>query len=364
MSEQFTSEYFSSQAKKAAEPLPGAADRRRRRRRMRILKRVGISSAIALVVFAGALVGGSYLVVHNLASSIPRINGVTALTAADQPAVPARYSGSMNILLTGSAEPPGNRGGSGVDGSSPVPEDASGLIAVVHLNANHRGGGVINVPANALVSVPGRGKIELGDALSVGGPSLLIRTVEELTGDRINHYSVLDFAGAAAVVKALHGVTVDVPYATTSLGYTFPAGMDTLSGGDVLAYVRQPAVSEIGRELLQSNLIRAILDKIARDNSVSTDYHVMKALAKALSVDSDFSDSQLTSLALRLSHLRGNDGAFLTAATVGGSAQSGDDSPVRLNRKLAVELWRAIRTDSLAQFARQHPSLVTPVDPG
>lgn len=364
MSDQFTSEYFSNQAKLAAEPLPGSTERHQRRRRLRMLKRVAIASGLALVVFSGVLVGGSYLVIHHLASSIPRISDVTALTAADQPAVPARFRGSMNVLLTGSVVAPSHRAGSGLDGSSRAPESPSGLIAIIHLNANHRGGGVVNLPANALVNVPGHGNAELGSTLAIGGPSLLIRTVERLTGDRIDHYSVLDFVGVAAVIKALNGVQVEVPYTTTSMGFTFPMGMDKLTTANVLAYVRQAAVSEIGREELQSNLIRAMLDKLAKADSLTTDYRVMRALAKVLSVDSNFSDSQLTSLALRLSHLRGSDGTFLTAATNGGSAHSGATSPVHLNRRLDQKLWQAIRTDSLQALATRYPSLVTPTDPG
>ena len=261
----------------------------------------------------------------------------------------------MTILLTGSATEPAHRGGRGADGSSKAGEDPSGLIALVHLNASHRGGAVVSIPANALVYVHGHGNVELGDTLAIGGPSLLIKTVEKITGDRINHYSVLDFAGAAAVISALRNVPVDVPYTTTSMGFTFPAGTNYLNAADVLAYVRQPEVSEIGREELQSNLIRAMLDKIARADSVSTDYHVIRALASVLSVDSSFSDSQLMSLALQLRHLRGHDGSFVTAPTLGGSARQGGDTPVRLNLRLDAKLWRAIRTDSVAAFAARYP---------
>ena len=136
------------------------------------------------MLIAGVLVGGSFLVIRKLTSSIPRINGVAALTAADQPLVPARFRGSMNVLLTGSAVAPSRRGGSGLDGSSRSPEMPSGLIAIINLNANHRGGVVVNLPANALVNIPGHGNVELGQALTLGGPSLLIRTVEKLTWER------------------------------------------------------------------------------------------------------------------------------------------------------------------------------------
>src|SRR5260370_24466728 len=134
--------------------------------------------------------------------------------------------------------------------------------------------------------------------MSLGGPALLIQTVEQLTNVRIDHYCLLDFAGVSQVVGALGGVTVDVPATVTSLGYTFPAGIDQLNSADALAYVRQPGVSEIGREQLQQNLIRAIVGKMAQQNlfiSVGTDFRVLHALASVLSLDSNFTNSALES---------------------------------------------------------------------
>ena len=72
--------------------------------------------------------------------------------------------------------------------------------------------------------MPGHGRMELGGTLPLGGPSLMVETIEQLTGDRINDYSAIDFAALPSVIGALGGVTVDVPYAVISDGFTFPAG--------------------------------------------------------------------------------------------------------------------------------------------
>jgi LCP family protein required for cell wall assembly len=319
---------------------------------------------VAIVVLVA---GGGFLLANHLLSSIHRIPDVTALTAADQPVMPAATRRSMTVLLTGSATEPSSRGGSGTDGASTAPEGQSGLIALIHLNANGHGGAVVSIPPNTLVSVPGHGKTELWNALALGGPSLLIQTVEQLTDVRINHYSVLDFQGVRQVIGALHGVNVTVPYTTTSLGYTFHKGTDHLNAADVLAYVRQPSDSELGRELLEQNLIRAILDAIAHQHlfgHITTDYHVLHAMTGALSVDSNFSNGELESLALRLGSLNSGAGTFVSAPVVGGSVIAGGDSPVRLNWVLSRKLWRAIRNDAVAAFALRYPQTVTPGAPG
>jgi LCP family protein required for cell wall assembly len=366
MSEELLTDYFRKQAAEASEPAPGQPSRSRHRRR-KLLIRLAVASSLSLVLAAVGAVGAGYLVVNHLVGSIHRIPGIVALDAKDQPVVLTGEGRSMTVLLTGSAIEPAVRGGGGVDGSSRAPELPSGLIALVHLNANQHSGAVVSIPADAVVSVPGHGRTELWNTLTIGGPSLLIQTVERLTHVRINHYSVLDFNGVNRVVGALHGVRVDVPYTVSSLGFTFHAGINELTAADVLAYVRQPGVSEIGRELLQQNLVRAILDKLASQHLLShfgTDWAVLHALARVLSVDSNFTNSQLESLALRLGNLRGRSGTFVTAPTVNGSPQSGGTAPVLLNRRLTRQLWAAIRHDSVAAFAGRNPFTVTPIDPG
>jgi LCP family protein required for cell wall assembly len=274
--------------------------------------------------------------------------------------MPAATRKSTTVLLTSSGQEPAPNGG-GIDGASPSPEALSGLIALVHLDANNRGGGIVSIPADTVVNVPGHGSMKIWATLALGGPSLLIQTVERLTNVRIDHYSVLDFPRVKTVVGAMNGVPVDVPYTVRSGGFTFPAGIDTLTSADVLAYVRQAGVSEVGRTELQSNLVRAMLDKIAHQHlfsHVSTDYRLLDAMARVLSVDSNFTDAQLVSLGLRLGDLPAGAGTFITTPTTAGGA-----GRVYLRQPYARRLWSAMRNDSLAAYAQRYPFAVTPGAP-
>jgi LCP family protein required for cell wall assembly len=354
-------DFFSRQAREARgpEPAPVAS---RRRKRLKLVRRIALASVLALIVIAGAVAGGGYVTVNHLASSVHRIQGVTALDAANQPLMPAATRKSMTVLLTSSTTRPAQIGGSGALGSSTKPEATSGLIALVHLDANNRAGAVVSIPADVVVNVPGHSRMELWDTLQAGGPSLLIRTVEKLTNVRIDHYSVLDFAGAAKVIGAMNGVSVDVPHTFTDDGFTFPAGKDHLDAARVLPYVRDPGISQIIRTEVQQNLIRAMLGKIESKHlfgHIATDYRVLHAMAGALSVDSNFTDSQLESLGLRLGNIRGRAGTFITAPTTGGSSGS-----VVLNQRITRKLWSAIRHDAVAAFAKRYPSTLTPGAPG
>jgi LCP family protein required for cell wall assembly len=356
-------DFFSRQAQEARGPESERPARRKTSRR-RLVRRIALAGVAAVVVAAGGVVGAGYLTVSHLAGSVQRIHGIVALDARDQPVMPAATRKSMTVLLTSSATRPSQVGGGGADHSSTRPEELSGLIALVHFNADNHGGAVVSIPANTVVDVPGFGRMQLWSTLSVGGPSLLIRTVEHLTNVRISHYSVLDFAGATNVIGAMNGVDVDVPHTFTSDGITFRAGINHLTAATVLAYVRQAGVSEVVRTELQQNLIRAMLDKLAQQRSlghVGSDLRVLHALARVLSVDSNFSDSQLESLGLRLAGLRGAKGVFITAPTTGQTPTTG---PVYLVAGITNKLWRAIRNDAVAAFALRYPSTVTPGAPG
>src|SRR5258707_5191789 len=166
MSETYVQEFFARQAADARGPESERPPRRKRRRR---LKRIAIAAGASLAVIVGAVVGGGYLYVNHLASSVHRIPGIAALTAADRPAEP---HDSMNVLLTDSGLVPGQA-------------TQTGLIEILHLNGSQHRGAVVSIPANAFVSVPGHGPMELGKALGIGGRSRLHLTVAGHTPARL-----------------------------------------------------------------------------------------------------------------------------------------------------------------------------------
>ena len=84
------------------------------------------------------------------------------------------------------------------------------------------------------------------------------------------------------------------------------------------------------RTALQENLFRAVLHKIAdRRYFLATDWHVLDAVVRAVSVDSDLSNSQLEHLALSLGHLTSSSSVSIDVPTVG-SPDAGFNQPVFL----------------------------------
>jgi LCP family protein required for cell wall assembly len=317
---------------------PGKPIRRKRGLRIALL------SLASVIVLLGAAVAGGYAYVNHVAGSIQRIPvKFTTLRTADS-------AGGMTILLTSKAPASESAASAGTP-------DTGGLIMLLHINAGQKAGGVVSIQPQTQVQVPGQGQMQLWNVLAAGGPTLLVKTVQTLTGVPINHYARVDFNHAAAVVNALGGVTVTLPQATTASGQLFHAGVNQLNGVTAVDYVRQSSLSEQERVLRQQNLMRAMLAKLAQRRLLTnplTMVRVLNAITGALTVDSNFSNSQIVSLATRLGSLGASSSTFITAPV---KVTAGT---VTLDRSVAGPLWKAINHDSLAAFAKQYPAAVTP----
>ena len=301
---------------------------------------MSLGSLLGLVIVT---VIGGYAYVNHVASSIPRVS-VAHLATAE--------SSGETFLITASPW-----GATGTPVQTPSPPSNSKLIMLLHINASGQAGGAVTIPGDVMVDVPGAGTKPLWDALKTGGPSLLVQTVKQLTGVPINHYARIDFTHVSSLVNAIGGVDVTLPDTSTSFGHTFFAGVNHLTGVTAIYYARDPSLSDARRLLRQENFIRAVLTKIANDHLVTnpvTMVRVLNAIDSALTVDSNLTNSEIESLAMRFGRLGSNAATFVTAPT------RTTDGELVLEPEIADQLWTAIKQDSIAAFAGRYPSAVTP----
>jgi LCP family protein required for cell wall assembly len=212
------------------------------------------------------------------------------------------------------------------------------------------------------VHVPGHGATQLWNALPLGGPSLLIRTVEKLTNVRVDHYLVVDFNKLAASLGPLGGVNVDVPSYGAGSGIAFHPGINHLTPATAIDFLRAASPNEDDRVLAQQALLYAVLEKIAAEHLLThptTGFSVLNAFTKALSVDSNVTNAELEPFALHLNLLAGDSRTFVSAPVARTFSYHGA-SAVRLNSALSRAMWQAIRNDTVAAFAKRYPSTVTP----
>ena len=130
----------------------------------------------------------------------------------------------------------------------------------------HTGSGptlLMSIPRDSLVEVPGQGTTKINAAFAVGGPQLLVRTIEQNTGIRVDDYVEVGFAGFVDVVDALGGVQICPTEAMRDekAGLDVRKGCQEADGRVALGYARSRYASEngdIGRAQHQREVISAI----------------------------------------------------------------------------------------------------------
>ena len=131
------------------------------------------------------------------------------------------------------------------------------------------GGGLLAVPRDTLVEIPGVGRDKVNAAFDIGGPELAVETLKNFTGLSMENYVVLHFGGVEEIVDALGGITLDVedPIETEQDGEYFfiPAGIQELTGAEALAYVRYRGgpTADIGRIGRQQRFLGALAGELS-----------------------------------------------------------------------------------------------------
>ncbi len=146
------------------------------------------------------------------------------------------------------------------------------------------GGGMLAVPRDTLVEIPGVGEDKINAAFATGGPDLTVETLENLTGLPINNYVVVNFGGVKEIVDAMGGITlqVDQPIEVGIEGRRvyIPAGTRELDGFEALAYVRYRGgpTADIGRIGRQQKFLR----QLARETTSPANLPRLPATARAV----------------------------------------------------------------------------------
>ncbi|WP_199574124.1 LCP family protein [Streptomyces murinus] len=276
-------------------------------------------------------------------------------TAAAAP-LPA---GSLNILVLGSDSRSGKAdkelGGGDSSGAR------SDTAMVVHLDAGRTRATVVSIPRDTLVTRPscplpdgGSTAMAYGSmfnsAFSVGGPVCAVKTVESITGVRMDHFVEIDFSGFAKLVDALGGVDVTT---TQSIDddkshLHLAAGAHHLDGKQALALARTRHGigdgSDLGRIGLQQLLVKALLKRISGTNLLTDPaklYTVADAVTKSLTTDTGLDSlTELTELGKSLKGLSADQVKTVMMPVV--TAPS-DPNRVIAKEPDAENLWATLR---------------------
>ncbi|HZG03468.1 MAG TPA: LCP family protein [Streptomyces sp.] len=330
-------------------PGEGPAPRARRRTALH----AAVWGTVGALVLAGAGLGLVYLRIDGNVAGVD----IDSALGPDRPAdVP---DGSLDILLLGSDSRSGDNRRYGRDDGTARSDTAM----IVHVNKAHDRVSVVSIPRDTLVerpecdkpgggTAPAARRAMFNEAYETGGPACAVKTVESMTGIRMDHYVEIDFTGFKEVVDRLGGVPVTTtePIDDEDSHLHLPAGRHTLDGERALALVRtRKSVgngSDLGRIRLQHAFVRAFAERV-RNVGVFSDpkrfYGLLDTASSALTTDSALASApRLAGLAKALRDVDPRDVRTVTLPVRYSSADPNRVVPVRSR---AERIWRALRAD-------------------
>lgn len=157
-------------------------------------------------------------------------------------------------------------------------------IHLVGIDPVARKASIVGVPRDSYVDVPGRGKQKINAATYFGGPDLMVKAVERLSGCRFDYYTLTSFSGFRNLVDEFGGITIDVKrrlFETRFSKINLSPGVQTLKGADALAYARARHVRPRGdfdRSVAQGELMVGALGD-ARKNYAAKPGTALRDLA-------------------------------------------------------------------------------------
>jgi LCP family protein required for cell wall assembly len=222
---------------------------------------------------------------------------------------------------------------------------------------------LISVPRDSYVDVPRNGKNRINAAYAFGGPELLVQTVEQNTGLRIDGYMEIGFGGFVNVIDALDGIRMCLPNAIKDRDshLDLPKGCQTLSGTEALGYVRMRKADprgDFGRVERQREMLAAVAAKAASPATVLNPvryWNFCMATADAIKLGRDTSPPETLRLAHAMKRISSGNGLTLTVPISGTGASTSVGSAVLWDAAKSKAMFSDIKrgdTSGLNKYAK------------
>ena len=191
--------------------------------------------------------------------------------------------------------------------------DRSRVIMLVRLSSDRTTAIVVSIPPDNWVAVPGHGVAKMSSVSALGGPSLMVRTVETLTGVRVDHFAMIDLVGFRALAQVVGGIDeVD------------------------------PSIADpVDR---QQEALRALISKVISSGVLSSPRQARdfaRTVSRYVEVDDILTTDALQSLAFGLRKLDPSAVTFVTAPISDGTR--------------ADQLWEALRRNEIHHYLESTP---------
>src|ERR1700753_1794071 len=314
-----------------------ASSRSARHRQLALL----ICGAMSVVVLLVA--GGAWGLTGWVNDTIKRVNAGTADSAT---------SGPLNILVAGVDQRTGLTHHQEV--MLHVGNDVStnsDTLMLVHVSADRSKVTVVSIPRDSWINIPGHGMSKINAAYGLGGPKLMVQTVEQATGLTINHYVEVNFLGFVKIIDALGGVNICLPQPVddTYSGLQLSAGEHHVDGITALAYARDRhsfAASDLARIQDQQKLISSALTSAIHSGLLANPVKLSSFISAAVSALTVDKNLNVSALADQMRGIFTQDVLFLTVPVANSNYVTPDgEDAVQLDQQAAGALFEKLRND-------------------
>lgn len=341
---------------------PGKRSSRKAPKKKRRTGRIVLFSLLALVL---ALGGTAYWLYSDLNGNIKGVDLDKAIGDDRPEKLPTT---GQNILILGSDSRSGAN--AALDGAK-VSGARSDTALVIHIPEGRTKAVAVSIPRDTLVTrpectdedgatVPSAKRVMFNSVYSLVGPACVVKTVEDMSGVRMDHFVEIDFAGFKGLVDAIGGVPITLDEDIETLNLT--KGTHELDGTESLKFVRTRYGygdgSDLGRIGLQQQFMIALLSEIKKQDlfgSPTKTYKIADSLTAALTTDSGL--NSLTELADFGRSMNGIDPSTMETIMLPVKYDTQDPNRVVAAQPQAGQLWKALRTDEeIPESAKKSPA--------
>ncbi|WP_327189561.1 LCP family protein [Streptomyces xinghaiensis] len=342
-----------------AAPKAGGGSSRRKRKQQAARKKKALywtGGVMAFVLLAGGATAYALLEHFNGNISTVDVGGAGSDTITDGP---------MNILVLGTDIRTG-KGNEGYGDKGSVGHADTTIL--FHVSEDRSNATALSFPRDMLTDIPdcptkqadgstevipGQQNVRFNTSLGQNGrdPGCTMRTIEEITGLKVDHFMMADFNAVKTLSSAVGGVEVCLakPIDDPKSHLKLSAGKHVVEGDQALAFVRTRYGLKFGSDLdriqLQQQFLSSMIRKMKSGDTLTDPaklWDLATAATKALTVDTGIgSVNKLITLANNLKKINIKNISFVTVPVL----DSEDKASVVLNEGPADQLFAMVRED-------------------
>lgn len=211
---------------------------------------------------------------------------------------------------------------------------------------------LVSLPRDSSVPLAGHGRVKLNTTFALGGPSLLVQTVEKVTGVHVDHYAEIGFGGFAGLVDDVGGVQMcpTEPISDPLAGLNISAGCQVLDGPQALGYVRTRHTprGDLDRVVHQREFLAALIARASSPAVLLNPFHTVPLASDApatITVDNGDHVWNLARLGWAMRSLSSGNAVTATVPIAGFGPVTDGSSGVLWDRAQAGRLFDALAQD-------------------